>query len=69
MASREERRIREIDETLKQKRCLYEGIMQIFHQVDRKRRMLELDFKVLEKERTDLAQGQLMLESFNTLDF
>lgn len=62
MSQKEIKRIEEIEENLKHLRHTYENLLPIHSVVDRKKRNLELEIKVLDDERIKLSQGQLIFD-------
>jgi hypothetical protein len=61
--SKESKALKEIDEKLKTLKWAFENFMPIYHQVDRKRRSLDLEIKVLEDEKQKLQQGQMLFNA------
>ena len=61
----EDLKIKEIDEKIRGVRSLLEGILPIYHQVDRKKKSLETQIHILENEKVRLSQGQMLFD----LDF
>ncbi len=55
-------RVKEIDYRIQHVKGTYEAILAIHSQVDRKKRSLEVDLKILEDERLKIIQGQLPLQ-------
>lgn len=55
----EKQRLKEIDDRLMHLKHTLEGIVPIWIQVDRRKKTLELEIKVLEEKRIELSQGQI----------
>ena len=62
MESKEKKRLKDIEDSIKCSKGTLEQIMAIFHQVDRRRKNLELEISLLEQEKVKLQQGQLALD-------
>ena len=52
-------KVKEIDLKISHLKSTYESILQIHTQVDRKKRSLETDIKILEEERIRAIEGQM----------
>lgn len=52
-------RIKEIDQRIEHVKGTYEAILAIHSQVDRKKRSLETEMKILKDQRENVLQGQL----------
>lgn len=57
----EKHKLKEIEERLAKTRHTLEGIIPIWNQVDRRKRQLELDIKLMEDERLKLLNGQTVM--------
>lgn len=60
MNRKEELRLREIETQLSKLNHTLEGLTPIFHQVDRKIRIIKFNMKILEDEKARLTQGQFV---------
>jgi hypothetical protein len=59
LKSSDQDKLKEVELKLKMVRNTYENILPIHSAIDRKKRLLELDIKILEDEKFDLINGQL----------
>ncbi len=48
----------QIEDKIRKTQSILEGILPIYHQVDRKKKSLEFDIQQLERERQRLLEGQ-----------
>lgn len=62
MNAKEKMKLHEIEAKLLAVKSTYEQILQIYHQVHRKKLMLEMDIKMLDQNKMDLLQGQLIFD-------
>lgn len=58
----EENEIKQVDSKIQSVKSLLEGMLPIYHQIDRKVRSLQNQIHHLEQERIKLSQGQITFD-------